>query len=188
MKRRAFLLGPLALSACGFRQGTPQPGTLADTEALTRGLVAMGGVDISEARRAATLAYAETFRLAQAYRITDAPLIHNAKVNAGRKPRGLCWHWAEDLERALNARGFGTLQTHRAIANADSTVRIDHSTAILAPRGAQWHEGMVLDPWRRGGVLFWAPVREDTHYNWDEREAVLRRHGRIRYLKQGDGG
>ena len=149
-----------------------------------RGLVQMGGgVDLSEARAAADLAFSETYRLAQAYRIVDPPLLHNAKVNAGHKPRGLCWHWAEDLERALSARGFRSLQMHRAIANGNS-VRIDHSTAIIAARGAPWHSGLVLDPWRDAGQLFWGPVRGDS-YAWEEREVVMRRYGRIRYVRQG---
>ena len=187
MKRRQFLLGSLALlPACAVRRGPPLPGRLQDVDALARGITQLSGsVDPSEARRAAELAYAETYRLALAYEINDPPLIHNMQVNAGTKPRGLCWHWAEDLQNALDARGFRTLQTHRAIANADSTVRIDHSTAIIGPRGAPWDAGMVLDPWRYGGELHWVPVREDKAYDWDEREAVLRRHGRIRYVRQG---
>ncbi len=187
MKRRSFLLtAPMLLTACALRRGLPLPGSFSDVDALTRALVAMGnGVDVSEARRAATLAYGETHRLALAYEIVDRPLIHNAKVNAGYKPRGLCWHWAEDLQNSLNAAGFATLSIHRAIANADDPIRIDHSTAIIAPAGAPWHVGMVIDPWRYGGELFWAPVTEDRHYDWDERKAVLRRHGRVRYANQG---
>ena len=61
----------------------------------------------------------------------------------------------------------------------------DHSTAIIAPAGAAWDAGVVVDPWRYGGELFWAPVAEDKAYDWGEREAVLRKHGRVRYLNQG---
>jgi len=189
MKRRAFLFSALLapLAGCALRRGPPLPGSLQDVDALTRALVAMGqGVDIHEARAAATLAYAETQRLALAYEIVDPPLLHNAKVNAGTKPRGLCWHWAQDLQTRLNAADFRTLRMHRAIANADNPIRIDHSTAIIAPTGAPWHEGVVLDPWRDGGTLFWAPVVEDRAYGWEEREAVMRRHGRLRYVKQGE--
>ena len=56
--------------------------------------------------RAAQISYTYTHQLAQEYEITDLPLIHNTKVNAGLKPRGLCWHWAEDIQNRLNAEGF----------------------------------------------------------------------------------
>ena len=124
-------------------------------------------------RRAARIAYQHTDDLARAYEITDPPLVHNTKVNLGLKPRGLCWHWAEDMEQRLKAEGFDTLQIHRAIANADNPFRIDHSTAIISARGDDMTDGIVLDPWRMGGKLFWAPLREDTRYNWVPRTEVL---------------
>lgn len=188
MKRRTLLLAAPAvlLGACALRHGPPLRGSLQDVEGLMRGIVRMGpSVDTSEAHAAATLAYSETHRLALAYEIEDRPLLHNAKVNAGRKPRGLCWHWAEDLTAHLSAQNYRTLRMHRAIANADNAIIIDHSTAIIVPVGADWRDGIVLDPWRNGGTLFWAPVREDTSYNWEDRETVMRRYGRVRYARQG---
>ena len=35
------------------------------------------------------------------------------------------------------------------------------------------YDGIVLDPWRYGGVLFWSPLVEDTRYEWVPREVVL---------------
>ncbi|MGB3243721.1 MAG: hypothetical protein WBB25_04265 [Sulfitobacter sp.] len=193
MKRRSFVLcvpailaAPALISGCALRRGPPLPGSLQDVDALTRAIARMPpSVDIAEARAAASLAYSETYRLALTYGIVDPPLLHNAKVNAGRKPRGLCWHWAEDLTARLSAQNYHSLRMHRAIANADDPLVIDHSTAIIAAVGADWRDGVVLDPWRGGGTLFWAPVREDSHYDWEERETVMRRYGRIRYARQG---
>ncbi len=160
----------LALGACAPTETAERGGGAALGNAIA-GLGA--GVDPDEAARAARLAYQHTDDLARAYQITDPPLVHNTKVNLGLKPRGLCWHWAEDMERRLNAEGFNTLQIHRAIANADNPFRIDHSTAIISARGDDMTDGIVLDPWRKGGKLFWAPLREDTRYNWVPRTDVL---------------
>ncbi len=184
LTRRNFLmLAPLGVAACSAQ---PRPGSQSDAAALANAIRALSpAVDTAEANRAAQLAYAHTFALAQAYQITDPPLIHNAKVNAGRKPRGLCWHWAEDMEARLKAENFTTLSMHRAIANADSRIFIDHSTAVISAQGATMQDGIVLDPWRQGGTLFWSPVITDRRYKWEERETVLRRYGRIRYVQQG---
>ena len=185
--RRLMLAAPALLAACALRSGPPQPGTVTQARALASGITQLGAsVDPTEAQRAATVAYAETHRLALAYQITDSPLIHNAKVNAGTRPRGLCWHWAEDMEARLNAEGFTTLALHRAIANADSRVRIDHSTAIIAPAGAPWRDGMVLAPWRKGGVLFWSPLADDDRYVWVERSVVLKERYSELYAIYGD--
>jgi len=179
------LLAMLALAAC-MAPGGPEPGTRDDVAALTRGIQALGeGIDPEEAARAARIAYDYSHRLAIEYQITDPPLIHNTKVNMGIKPRGLCWHWAEDMETRLKAEGFETLVLHRAIANADNPFRIDHSTAIVSRRGDTMFQGMVLDPWRKGGRLTWVPVTEDGDYRWVPQAEVLEKRRIERLADQG---
>ncbi|MFK7837775.1 MAG: hypothetical protein AB8B60_16320 [Sulfitobacter sp.] len=184
------LLLALAVSALFVACGTKGPvrGTPEDIAALAITLHRLSPqVDGTEAQRAAQLSYATTHQLAVAYQITDSPLIHNALVNAGRKPRGLCYHWAEDLEARLKAEGFETLEITRAIANSDSAILIDHSTAVITAKGATMHQGVVIDPWRYGGKLFWSPIAQDTRYDWKPRAQVLREKGRIRYVQRTEG-
>ena len=54
---------------------------------------------------------------------------------------------------------------HRAIANANN-LRIEHSTAIVSRKGDGMYEGIVLDPWRYGGVVYWGGTRADPKYDW----------------------
>ena len=168
----------LGLAACGTSYGPDGPpmATQDEIAALEREILSLGPeVDPDEARRAARIAYEHTHRLAREYQIEDPPLIHNTKVNMGLKPRGLCWHWAEDMEKRLVAEDFDTLEIHRAIANADNAFRIDHSTAIVSRRGDAYDDGIVLDPWREGGILFWSPLLEDDDYQWVEQSVVHER-------------
>ncbi len=169
-----------ALSACAV---APQP-TGDEVQRLAAEIRDLGpDIDPEEAERAARIAYAYTAQLVEEYEITDPPLIHNAKVNKGLRPRGLCWHWAEDIEHRLDQEGFQTLEMHRAIANADNPFRIDHSTAIISRKGETMYDGVVLDPWRYGGVLFWSPLVEDDRYEWVPREVVLEKR---RLEQQGE--
>ena len=141
---------------------------------LASSIMAMGpGIDPEEAKRAAQISYSYAAQLTREYGITDPPLVHNTKVNMGIRPRGLCWHWAEDMEKRLKQEQFKTLQLHRAIANHDKAFRIEHSTAIISRRGDTFDQGTVLDPWRYGGALFWSPVTEDTRYEWHARSDVF---------------
>ncbi len=166
----AIVLAFVTLGACS----TPPPSTGDEVQRLATEIRSLGpDIDPEEADRAARIAYSYTAQLVQEYEITDPPLIHNAKVNKGLRPRGLCWHWAEDIERRLKQENFQTLDLHRAIANADNPFRIDHSTAIISRKGETMYDGVVLDPWRYGGVLFWSPLVEDTKYEWVPREVVL---------------
>lgn len=168
----AFVLALITLGACA----TPPTSTGEDVQRLASEIRGLGpDIDPEEAERAARIAYSYTAQLVQEYEITDPPLIHNAKVNKGLRPRGLCWHWAEDIERRLKQENFQTLDLHRAIANADNPFRIDHSTAIVSRKGETMYDGVVLDPWRYGGVLFWSPLVEDTKYEWVPRDVVLQK-------------
>lgn len=130
-------------------------------------------VDAEEARRAADIAYNYPLQLAREYQITDSPLIHNIKVNRGKRPRGLCWHWAQDMETRLAQEQFETLDLHRAIGNSEVALRIDHSTVIASAKGDAMNDGLVLDPWRNGGRLFWGPPLADTKYEWISRTEVF---------------
>lgn len=164
------MVAGLFLVACG---AVPDDVRAPDQPGLARAIAALDPeVAPEEAQRVARIAYAYPLELRAAWNVTDGPLVHNTKVNQGRRPRGLCWHWADDLEARLRQEGLESLSLHRAIANHDN-LRIEHSTVIVSAKGDAWDEGIVLDPWRYGGYLFWAPVLEDERYGWEERSRVF---------------
>lgn len=172
LTRLLWLLAILSLGGCA---AAPRHDAIDQHEVagLAHAILALGeGIDPEEARRAAQIAYGHSRQLAREYQITDPPLIHNTKVNMGLRPRGLCYHWSEDIEARLLQEDFRTLDMHRAIAPA-RLLQIEHSTAIISRKGDSLFEGLILDPWRTGGELFWTPVRDDTGYNWRPRDEVL---------------
>ena len=177
LSRRSFLLSlpALGLAGCGAPlTEKPHPATEQEVMQLAQLISSLGfEVNNAEAYRAADVSLSESFRLAREYEIEDSPLAHNTKVNLGIKSRGLCYHWAEDLERRLKQEQFRTLDLHRAVANWDN-ILLEHSTVIISARGHDMQDGIVLDPWRKGGVLFWALVRDDHRYIWTPRAEVWR--------------
>lgn len=171
--RLLSLLAVLGLAACSTGGIGPVLPTDQEVAELAHEIRSLGpDVDPEEAQRAARIAFEHPYELAQQYQITDGPLTHNTKVNMGVKPRGLCWHWAMDMEARLKRERFETLQMHRAVANANN-IRLEHSTAIISAKGAPMQKGIILDPWRKGGRLFWSHLRDDTRYKWVPRAQVL---------------
>ena len=183
MRRVACLLALMGLLvACAKGPDTASRDQVAE---LAAGIRALGPeVDPEEATRAAEIAYSWSAHLAQEYEITDPPLIHNTKVNMGLRPRGLCWHWAEDMEKRLRAEHFRTLEVQRAIATPE-LFGIDHSTALVSLPGGTIYDGMILDPWRNGGRLFWSPTVADTRYNWRP-QAVVHAEKRREMVARGE--
>ncbi len=167
----AVLLSGL-LAACA---SAPPEVSRSDIDMLAAEIKNLGAdVDTAEAARAAEIAYTYSLQLREEYNVTDGPIVHNLKVNNGWRERGICVHWAEDVEARLNQEQFETLQIHRAIAEGNE-FRIDHSTAVISARGEDFDEGIVLDPWRKGGLLYWSPTLEDEKYFWEPRLTVLAR-------------
>ncbi|OED45992.1 hypothetical protein AB838_21360 [Rhodobacteraceae bacterium (ex Bugula neritina AB1)] len=181
------LIAPLMILAAAMLAGcaaTPTA-TKNDVEALSLAIRSLDPqVDAEEARRAAEIAYSHSARLAEQYNVTTSPIIHNTLVNSGVKDRGICVHYAEDMQARLNQENFQTLTMLRAIAEPKNEFRIDHSTAVIAATGDGIHDGIVLDPWRHGGKLYWSATIEDPRYNWEPRLKVLRRKYERRIAKE----
>ena len=142
---------------------------------LARDIAALGDdVDPLEAERAARLAIEYSLTLAERYAVGgSSPVYHNLLVNLGIKPRGLCVDWTEDLMRRLDKARFHSLDLHWAIANYRSAFRLEHSTVVISARDASLYDGLVLDPWRHSGRLYWTRTRDDADYPWEPRATVI---------------
>ena len=163
------------LAGCGAP--LPEPGVALERDRvdLTRALLALGpDVDASEARRLADIAYDYPLQLARIYEIEDAPIVHNQKVNYGLKSRGLCYHWAEDMQTRLAREGFRSIEIRRGISPARPLFPFEHSSIIAVAPGQPLQSGLLLDPWRYAGALYWLPVADDRMHRWQPRVDVLR--------------
>jgi len=120
-------------------------------------------VDAAEALLAAKTACSYSLALATQYRVVRPPFLHNILVNMGRRDRGLCFHWAEDISEELERLQLQTLEIHRGVARLGR--RGEHSSVVLTAVGQPFEEGVVLDGWRRSGRLYWQAVRQDK-YKW----------------------
>lgn len=158
------------LASCASTQspGDPRPEVeqrrISD---LNRALLELDGeIDAGEAQRAARIAIEYTQQLALEYEITGSPIMHNLLVNLGAKPRGLCVDWTSDLLARLQQEHFYSFELHWGIANYENAFRLEHSTVIISARGDTLYRGLVLDPWRHSGELFWSPTLQDQEYEW----------------------
>jgi len=161
---RLFLWGAILLGAgCAY---VPPPASRAQVNALQTALIRLGPeVAAGEATQVARVAYDYPRELAMQYRLVRPPLWHNLLINLGLKQRGLCYQWAEDLEAKLQRMELQTLELHWGVANA-GTFR-EHNVVVLTAAQQAFTTGILLDPWRHSGVLYWSAVARDK-YPWRE--------------------
>ncbi len=102
--------------------------------------------------------------LANRYKLMSPPLYHNVLVNYGKRPRGLCYQWTRDMGLQIN-KPMKSLQFYHAVAFRRNYWK-EHSTLVVTAKGKSVSDGIVLDPWRNSGVLFWKHVKDDKKYPW----------------------
>lgn len=167
-RRGAACLLAALLAACAGATGLRSDGLRlsAKVASLERGLAALGpAVDRTEAHRAAHTAIMASLQLADDYRVMPPARWHNLMIQAGVRDRGLCYQWTEDLMQRMQALELKTLELHWGVAHKGSDLR-EHNSVVITARRQPFRQGLVLDPWRESGDLYWAVVERDS-YPWE---------------------
>jgi hypothetical protein len=45
----------------------------------------------------------------------------------------------------------------------------EHNALIVMAKGGNIKEGIIIDPWRNAGELYFSKVADDPKYNWKHR-------------------
>ena len=122
--------------------------------------------DNGEARQIAVTALRASVFLSEEYRLVRPPILHNLLVQIGLRDRGLCYHWTEDLMYLLGTIELKNYQLRWGVAYRGSDWR-EHNTVVITADGQSFENGLVLDPWRYSGELYWVVVKDDR-YPWKE--------------------
>lgn len=170
-----FLSGCVSLSHPDYAvTNTERPEDRLNSEAYHRKVVKLQtdlaalnlDADPVEARKVAETAIDYSAELAAEYQLIRPAVLHNMFVRMGFKDRGLCYHWTEDLLKRLQTLVLKTYQLHWAVAHRGSELR-EHNSVVVTAKGQAFENGIVLDPWRNSGDLYWAVVKTDR-YPWME--------------------
>lgn len=136
-------------------------------ESLYKAIMSLGpNIVPSEARFVAREAVLYPKVLANRYQLMSPPLYHNVLVNYGKRPRGLCYQWTHDMGKQIN-KPMKSLRFFHGVAFRRNYWK-EHSTLVVSARGKAFKDGIVLDPWRNSGILFWSRIKDDKKYPWVE--------------------
>jgi hypothetical protein len=130
---------------------------------LEADLSALLGYRDEETHRLARTLLSGTDTLVRRYRVQPPALWHNFLVNIGLRARGLCCHWTQDLLEEVKTLQLRHYQALWGVSRY-GTWR-EHSCIVVTANGQNFEKGLVLDPWRNAGQLFWIRVEDDA-YPW----------------------
>ena len=112
--------------------------------------------------------FQKTRALAKEFKMTSPPQYHNFLVNIGFRKKGLCYHWSDTLYTYFMHKSYPSFEFHLAVANK-GRYWTEHNVLIVIVKGLSIEEGVVIDPWREPGKLYFSKAKEDKDYVWVHR-------------------
>jgi len=123
-------------------------------------------ITTSEARTLSQEAIRYSKKLATRYKVFAPPLVHNFLVNTGMRQRGLCYQWSDDLYTHLQSFHFQSIQLKPVGANIGNYWSEHNALVVLPKYDNAMRYGVLLDPWRDSGRLYFVPILKDPAYTW----------------------
>ena len=162
-----LLLFLFLITGCSVK---PEPIHKSDVERLAvmfQGLD--GNITYREAEVLSRDLFLQTARLTKEFDLVSPPWLHNTLVNIGLRKKGLCYHWSDALYLAMKEKQYDDFAFHPAGANIGEFWR-EHNVLVITAKEKPFDSGIVIDPWRDSGRLYFAKVTEDRKYEWQERK------------------
>ncbi len=110
----------------------------------------------------------KTQQLTEEFELTSPPVLHNFLVNVGVREKGLCYHWSDALYVYLTQKKYTFFEFHLVGANIGEYF-YEHNALVVVAKGGKVEEGIIIDPWRDSGELFFSKVEDDLVYKWKHR-------------------
>jgi len=125
-------------------------------------------VTSSETMQLSRDVFAKTAKLTKEFEMTSPPQYHNFLVTIGVREKGLCYHWSDALYNYFTTQNYPSFEFHLVGANIGEYWS-EHNSLVIVVKGMPIEEGIIIDPWRKGGKLYFSKVKEDEKYIWRHR-------------------
>jgi len=170
------------LGGCSAKQPPLSAGS-EKVQKLTQDLMALGkNVDKKEAALLAKEAITYPKVLAKEYDLVSPANYHNLLINLGYRKRGLCFEWSEDMMAHLKKQKFKSFDLRWAVSHKGGPE--EHNSVVAVAKGAAFETGILLDPWRNSGDLFWSRLTHDEEkFQWVEDKKRTTKLGTVNVLK-----
>ena len=127
------------------------------------------GISQTEADTLAHEIYQETEKLREKFDPISEPHINNFLINVGVKEQGLCYQWSDALYLHFKKKNYEHFTFHLLVADKGKYFS-EHNVMVVVAKGKPVMDGVIVDPWRKPGELYFSKVKDDTQYNWSHRK------------------
>ena len=125
-------------------------------------------ISYANARHLSQDIFMQTAVLTQKFQMTSPPQYHNFLVNVGLKDKGLCYHWSDALYAYFRQQNYPSFEFHLIASHRGEYWR-EHNALLVGIKSKKIEEGIVIDPWRHSGILYFSTLKDDTKYHWVHR-------------------
>ncbi len=112
----------------------------------------------------------ETAKLTKEFELTSPPWFHNFLVNVGVRKKGLCYHWSDALYVHFLEKNDPYFEFHLVGAHIGEYF-FEHNALVAVAKNGKVLEGVLVDPWRDSGTLYFSKVNKDKKYKWVHRSS-----------------
>jgi len=112
--------------------------------------------------------FQKTAALSTEFKLTSPPLWHNTLVNVGLREKGLCYHWSDALYAHLVVKDYPSFEFHLVGANIGEYFW-EHNALVVVSKRGKVESGVLIDPWRDSGKLYFSKLKDDKKYTWAHR-------------------
>ena len=126
------------------------------------------GIPSSEAHALSQEIFLETRKLTQKFKPVSEPHVNNFLINVGLKEHGLCYEWSDALYLHFKQLEYPDFEFHLLVADQGEYF-FEHNVMAVTTKGGNVMDGVIIDPWRKPGEVYFAKIKEDTAYRWNHR-------------------
>jgi len=126
------------------------------------------GISQKEATQLSKDILYKTRQLTEEFEMISPPQFHNFLVTVGLRDKGLCYHWSDALYLYLLEKNYESFEFHLMGSNIGEYL-FEHNALIVVAKGGKIQEGIIIDPWRNSGELYFSKVGDDPKYIWQHR-------------------
>jgi len=112
--------------------------------------------------------FSEIRKLTQKFKPVSEPHFNNFLINTGLKEQGLCYEWSDALYLHFKQSGYSGFEFHLLVANQGEYF-FEHNVLVVTAKDSDVMEGVIIDPWRKPGEVYFSKVKDDTRYTWRHR-------------------